>query len=138
MVSEHGQTGPALTVYVHGVDRHDDSLWTAVVRHQDADPAVAEADGVVCHPGGKETLMTWVGEGARQRSGIRVQVSPGSSVLVQVDPASRTDRLWPDPNRHGVKCNLGAVLLHPRAEGGSQGEWGVGVDLSEVGVHTGT
>lgn len=50
MFPEHGQTGPALAVHVDGVDRHDDGLLLSIVRHQDADPAVAEADGVVRHP----------------------------------------------------------------------------------------
>lgn len=50
MIPEHGQTGSALAVHVDGVDRHDDGLWLCVVRHQDADPAVAEANRVVCHP----------------------------------------------------------------------------------------
>lgn len=81
--------------------------------------------------------MTWA-EGGGLRDQVRVQVSPGSSVLIQMDTASRTDGLWLDPNHHGVKCNLGVVILHPGTKGGSQGERGVGVDLSEVGVHTGT
>lgn len=71
-----------------------------------------------------------------QRSGL--PVSPGALVLVQVDPAGRADGLRPDSNHHRVKGHLGAILLHPGAEGRSQGEGGVSIDLSQVGVQTGT
>lgn len=50
MVSEHGQTGSALAEHVDSVDRHDDGLRPRIVCHQDTDPAVAEANRVVCHP----------------------------------------------------------------------------------------
>lgn len=50
MISKHGQTGPTLSVHVHGVDRHDSGLRLCIIRYQDADPAVAEPDWVVRHP----------------------------------------------------------------------------------------
>lgn len=57
MIPEHGQTGSALAVHVDSVDRHDDGLRLRIVRHQDADPAVAEADRVVRHPEAKNPLQ---------------------------------------------------------------------------------
>ena len=56
MIPEHGQAGPALAVHVDRVDRHDNGLRLTAVRHQDADPAVAEADGDVRHPEDRKTL----------------------------------------------------------------------------------
>lgn len=86
MVPEHGQAGPALSEHVHGVDRHDDGLRRRVVRHQDADPAVAEAHRVVRHPEEEKTLKISEWKGIKdQRSGVLD--SPGPPVLVQVDPA---------------------------------------------------
>lgn len=138
MIPEHGQTGSALAVHVDGVDRHDDGLRLSGVRHQDADPAIAEADRIVRHPEGKKPSIIWtVGSGVGGQ-GSGVPVSPGASVLVQVDPAGQAGGLRPDSNRHCVKGHLGVILLHPGAEGGGQSEGGVGVDLSEVGVLTGT
>lgn len=136
MISEHGQTGSALAVHVKGVDGHDDRVWPGIVRHQDTDPAAAEADRVVRHPKEKNTFSNLCCEVRGQGSGALV--SPGASVLIQVDPARRTDGLRLDSNRHRVKGHFSLILLHPGAEGRGQSEGRVSVDLSEVGVHTGT
>lgn len=136
MIYEHGQTGSALAVHVEGVDHHDDVVWPSIVRHQDTDPAAAEADRVIRHPKEKNTFSNLCCEVRVQGSGVLV--SPGASVFVQVDLARRTDGLWPDSNRHRVKGHFSLILLHPGAEGRGQSEGRVNVDLSEVGVHTGT
>lgn len=83
MISEHGQTGPALAVHVDGVDRHDDRLRITVICHQDADPAVAEADRVVRHPKewfGVERLVTLAEQGVRvQKAASRSHLGPPCS-----------------------------------------------------------
>ena len=57
-------------------------------------------------------------------------------MLVQVDAAGAAGGLGTDAERHHVEGDLGPVHLHPGAEGGAQGEEGVRVQLSEVGVPT--
>lgn len=47
VIPEHWQTGSALPVHVYSVDCHDNGLQLAIVRHQDADPAVTKANRVV-------------------------------------------------------------------------------------------
>lgn len=59
-------------------------------------------------------------------------------MLAQVNSAGRIDGFWADPYRQRVKGDVSVVLLHLGAESRAQGEGGVGVDLSEEGLHAGT
>ena len=60
--------------------------------------------------------------------------SPGSSVVVQVDPTGPAGGLGPDADHQGVEGDLGPVGPQVGAEGGAQGQRGVRVELAEVEV----
>lgn len=53
-----------------------------------------------------------------------------------MDLTTRTDGHGPDPDCYSVKGHFSTVLLHQSTEGRRQGEPGVSIDLSEVGVRT--
>lgn len=136
VVSKHGQTGSTVPVDVEGVDRHDDRLRPSVIRHQDTDPAVAEAEWIVHHPVGWHSVAEVRGQDHCQGSGSGVLGSPGPLLLVQVNLTLETDGFWSDTDHHCVKGHFSVILFNPGAEGRDQSEGRVSVDLSEVGVHT--
>lgn len=47
MISQHGENGPAFAEHMDGVDRHDNKVLLGSPRHEDADPAGAQAHGIV-------------------------------------------------------------------------------------------
>lgn len=135
MIREHRKTGSVLPAHVHSVDGQDFRFWIAVVCHQDVDPAGPEAQRVVDHPGVNNRINCLRSEVS---GGVKGPVSPGSPVLVQMDLTTRTDGHGPDPDCYRVKGHFSTVLLHQSTEGRRQGEPGVSIDLSEVGVRTKT